>query len=109
MWLASARVVCDKKSENVGLAGAVIDSDDQPLSGAKVIVSEIGYTHTVATQHTDHEGKFRFTNLPPGKYTITASVSGHSALQGEAFWITRETLTVITVATIPKGKSLICQ
>lgn len=98
-----------RKLARVGLAGVVIDADGGPLPGAKVVVSELGNTHAVAKQDVDNMGNFQFIDLPPGKYTITASVKGHWGLQGEAFWITRGTLTRITLATFPNGRGPVCQ
>ncbi|MGH9688123.1 MAG: carboxypeptidase regulatory-like domain-containing protein [Candidatus Acidiferrales bacterium] len=98
-----------RSQERIGLAGSVIDSKAGPLAGAEVIVSALGQKNALAIQHTDDKGNFKFRDLPPGKYTITASVKGHPASPGEPFWITRGTLTKITLTTHPKGILAICQ
>jgi hypothetical protein len=98
-----------RHSHAIGLAGSVVDVDDGPIARAKVIVSDPLHTQPVATQRANNRGNFQFPDLPPGKYTITASAGGHRALQSESFWITRETLTKIEITTTRRGKLIVCQ
>jgi Carboxypeptidase regulatory-like domain len=96
-------------AKRIALAGAVIDSKDGPLAGAEVVLSGLDGKKVMATQRTDNKGRFKFYDLAPGKYTIDASVKDHYALPGEPFWITRGTLTKITLDTVPNGAGIVCE
>jgi hypothetical protein len=98
-----------RHSEKIGLAGTVVDLDEGPLARAKVIVSESVHNQPVATRHADNRGNFQFHDLPPGKYTITASARGYRALPSGTFWITRETLTKIDITATRNGRLFVCQ
>lgn len=54
--------------------GTVYQQDlEQPVPSAQVRIVETNQRTT-----TDQNGEFRFRNLPPGKYTLTASASGYN-------------------------------
>ena len=57
------------------LIGTVTDPGDASVPGVLVQLQEQG-TGMTRTFTTGPEGIFRFTNLPPGTYTITLTVQG---------------------------------
>ncbi|HET9768690.1 MAG TPA: carboxypeptidase regulatory-like domain-containing protein [Thermoanaerobaculia bacterium] len=60
------------------LAGTVRDNAGQPLPGVTVTVSGLGAPRV---QVTDAQGGFRFLNLSPGSYALTAELQGFSKLE----------------------------
>ena len=60
------------------LFGTVVDQQGEPLPGVTVILSEIGAPQI---QITNAEGQFRFLDLSPGKYTVTAQLEGFSTVE----------------------------
>mgnify|MGYP005844770923 CR=1 FL=1 len=79
--IARVRDVAHELSEEVIQVGGTVrskDGDRQPLSSARVTIRETG-----ATAVTDEEGRFRFANVPRGKYTIDVlAPDGRSAEMG---------------------------
>lgn len=62
--------------ENGNIFGKIIDSaNNEELIGANIMI--IGTTIGAAS---DLDGNFRINNIPPGKYTLTASMIGYSKL-----------------------------
>ncbi len=58
-----------------GMTGTVKDSSGAVVSGAHVEITGTSLVGSKA-QDTDASGQYRFANLPPGVYTITASAKG---------------------------------
>ena len=58
------------------LTGTVLDSNNNPVSNADILLQELGIT-TV----TDTSGNFTFTNAPSGEYTQVISKQGHQTQQ----------------------------
>jgi protocatechuate 3,4-dioxygenase beta subunit len=59
------------------LAGVVVSSDaSRPIRRAKVAIDG-GSPHVSKTIQTDEQGAFRFTQLPAGDFTLTASKGGY--------------------------------
>ncbi len=54
------------------LTGRVLDEQGQPLPAAHVVVIELDEATA-----TDAQGKFRFTDVPPGAYRLRASFVGY--------------------------------
>jgi outer membrane receptor protein involved in Fe transport len=62
------------------ISGTVVDMDGSPMPGVTVTVkspSAIGANATV----TGPDGRYRLLNLPPGVYTVTASLAGFSTVE----------------------------
>ncbi|PWT80312.1 MAG: hypothetical protein C5B57_12425 [Blastocatellia bacterium] len=55
------------------IAGVVKDQQGGVLPGVMVVVQGVDLTRTFTT---DSEGQYRFLNLPPGHYKVTASLQG---------------------------------
>ena len=53
-----------------GISGVVKDQADQPIRRALVTIAGDGLTRSLVT---DDEGRFAFTNLPAGRFTIQAA------------------------------------
>ena len=81
------------------LRGTVTDPSGALLAGAEVRLEE-PTTGFHATQNTDQSGAYEFPQIPPGKYTITASKSGFGKQVKAA------ELLVIQPATINFGLSV---
>jgi hypothetical protein len=60
------------------VTGAVSDASGAAVEGAAV-TAENESTGVKATEQSNHEGVYRFTNLPIGSYSITASATGFAA------------------------------
>jgi hypothetical protein len=59
------------------LFGTVADTQGEALPGVRVEVTGIGAPRV---QITDSNGAFRFVNLDPGGYQLTASLEGFSTV-----------------------------
>ncbi|MFN3413832.1 MAG: TonB-dependent receptor domain-containing protein, partial [Thermoanaerobaculum sp.] len=62
------------------ITGTVKDQQGQPLPGA-MVEAKNQETGLVARAMTDANGFYRLLNLPPGVYTLTASLSGFATLE----------------------------
>jgi outer membrane receptor protein involved in Fe transport len=60
--------------------GTVSDGNGQPLPGVKIEVKS-GSLQGMRTIVTDSQGRFRVPVLPPGTYTVTASLTGFRSAQ----------------------------
>jgi hypothetical protein len=57
------------------VSGTVVDNSGvRPLQGAEVRIDTLG-----RVTQADAEGRFRFTNLPAGTYTVSVSFTGAAA------------------------------
>ncbi len=84
------------------LAGTVLDGSGAALEGVSVRLSVAGETRTAAS---DGEGRFTFTGLPAGPYTLTWSKPGFAdattagTLMAGARQLAPQTLTVAAAST----------
>ena len=62
------------------LGGVVADATGAVLPGAEVVAKNAGTGLTV-TAMADAAGNYRFQTLPPGEYTIKATLAGFAALE----------------------------
>jgi len=60
------------------LFGSVLDTQGEALPGVRVELTGIGAPRT---QFTNAQGQFRFLNLDPGNYALTASLEGFSTVE----------------------------
>jgi len=66
-----------------GLSGTVTDISGAVIPGALVLARSLA-TGNEAKALSDGEGEFRFTQLVPGDYRITATAAGFSPVKQEA-------------------------
>ncbi len=80
------------------IVGAVQDSAGSALVGAKVEVDPIDREVV-----SDNQGQFRIPNLPPGKYTLTASYVGFKAFSGDITVTEGRTESVTAMLEVGSG------
>ncbi len=62
-----------KAAQTGALEGYVVDDSGLPIQGARVILTSPQMIGGAKTAVTDAEGKFRYSQLAPGKYTVEIS------------------------------------
>jgi hypothetical protein len=79
-WAVAARAAM--------LTGVVVENgSSKPLSGAQVVVSQIGTTAGIHATRTGRNGGFEFSSLAPGFYVIKASRPGFMPMEyGQKRW-----------------------
>ncbi len=75
------------------ITGVVTDTASKPVAGAAVVFTPSG-GGSVQTATTDANGSYTLSNVPPGTYTGTASLSGATATSGAVTVTSGQTLTV---------------
>jgi hypothetical protein len=65
--------------------------------------------NVIASKKSDKDGRFQFTDVHPGKYTLTVSLKGFSELSATTFWVTPWSTTTLQWAMVPEGKPIICE
>ena len=91
-FLATAPIAAAQASTAPGyrIAGSVVSrADGHPLTRARVEIVNVKDAKQVASTITSDDGKYEFTGLPAGKYTLTGAKRGYlpSAYdQHENFW-----------------------
>src|SRR3954447_4628101 len=63
------------------LAGTVKDASGAVLPGVTVEASSPALTEKTRTAVTDGSGQYRIIDLPPGTYTLTATLPGFNTVQ----------------------------
>ena len=81
-----------------GLAGTVTDANRAPLAGATVRIESHALIGGPRSVTTGKDGRFRFSDLPPGEYTITVDLQGYKTVV-----IEKTRLSVGMNAEIPIG------
>jgi hypothetical protein len=61
--------------DDVSISGKVVDSNNAPVAGATVTATLIT-TGVERTVTADEEGRYRIVELPPGTYSVKASMQG---------------------------------
>ena len=62
---------------NGSIVGTVVDSSGAAVAGAKVTITNVD-TQVTQTIQANDSGNYNATNLPPGKYKISTTMSGFS-------------------------------
>ena len=85
------------------VAGSVEDDNDAALQGVSIAIVSPVLIGGLRIITTDDDGRFRFSELPPGRYQITASKNGYQAVQIEGLEVsvgmTAEVPIVMTLHT----------
>lgn len=76
------------EAQNSSIAGLVKDSSGGVLPGVTVEAASPALIEKVRTAITDSEGLYRITDLRPGTYTVTLTLTGFSAYRREALELT---------------------
>jgi hypothetical protein len=63
-------------AQHASVSGTAVDSHGDPVRKAIVTITWQGTPRSWATERTDSEGRFKFENLPAGKYDLRANKSG---------------------------------
>ena len=80
------------------LAGVVRDSSDAVLPGVTVEASSPALIQKVRAAVTDGTGQYRITELPPGTYTLTVTLSGFSTVKREGVEVSGSGVIPINIA-----------
>ena len=88
-----------------GLRVVVKEAQELPLGGASCSLSAVPPGKTpIAAATSDEQGTARFTNVPPGRYTLTVTKEGFETLARSEVVIDEkpenEIVVVLTVATV---------
>jgi carboxypeptidase family protein len=93
---AAVMVVCAASAfAQVALTGTVKDSSGAVLPGVTVEAASPVLIEKVRSAISDGNGQYRITELPPGTYTVTFSLTGFSALKREGVELTGAGVTTI--------------
>ena len=76
------------------ISGIVTTADGTPAAGATVALGGASPRHPDIGLITDEEGRYRFTGLAPGVYTVIANASGHAQGSAEVEAVPGETATL---------------
>jgi hypothetical protein len=80
------------------LAGVVRDASEAVLPGVTVEVSSPVLIEKVRTATTDGTGQYRLTQLPPGTYSMTVTLTGFTTVKREGVEVTGSGVIAINVA-----------
>ncbi len=75
-------------SAQATLAGVIRDASDAVLPGVTVEISSPAMIEKTRTAVTDGSGQYRLTQLPPGIYTVTGSLTGFTTVRREGVEVT---------------------
>jgi protocatechuate 3,4-dioxygenase beta subunit len=90
----------------VELSGVVVDVSGRPIARAAVVLTDSGAGRTYGDV-TDEEGRFRFSSIEPGRYTIVSWTTGYAPIQyGASFVGQRGTLVTITAGQRPEDLTI---
>ena len=67
------------------ITGSVLDSEDQPLAFANVLLLAAGDSALVSGELTDDDGRFSLTVAEPGSYRVRAELIGFSKVYAPPF------------------------
>ena len=81
------------------VVGVVTDASGAGVPGASISMTNDA-TGVKATASTDSAGAYRFANLPPGTYTLTASASGFTATTVKAVQVQLNNTVTQNVALV---------
>ena len=86
------------------LQGTVEDQTGAVISGATVTITQTG-TQTQQTQTTSAEGFYRFSELPPGTYTVVVAATNFKSSTQDNVSIAAETPRSLDIKLPPGGAS----
>ena len=106
LLLALASVLSAQETTG-GLQGTVKDPSGAVVQNAEVTVKTSTLVGKDKSLNTDSNGYYRFANLPPGTYTITATASGFETTKREVQLEVGHLPTVDIVLALGKGSQVV--
>lgn len=85
------------------LRGAVLNANEDPLTGVRVVLSSPDLLGGDRERRTDPVGVFRFAGLEPGVYTVRISAKGHGDVVERAIQVAPDAVVVRTYYVTPVG------
>jgi hypothetical protein len=85
-------------SAQATLAGVIRDASDAVLPGVTVEISSPAMIEKTRTAVTDGSGQYRLTQLPPGSYMVTATLTGFTTVRREGVEISGSGVTAINMS-----------
>src|SRR6185295_19107714 len=79
------------------LTGVVRDPSDAVLPGVTVEASSPTLIEKVRTAVTDGSGQYRITEVPPGTYTLTVTLTGFTTVKREGVEVTGSAVFPINI------------
>jgi len=76
------------RAQNASIAGVVKDASGAVLPGVTVEVSSPALIEKTRTAVTDGAGQYKITNLLPGLYSVTFTLSGFSTYKRDEIEVT---------------------
>src|SRR5690242_18012963 len=87
--IGMALIPCDALAQAQGsITGVVRDASGGVLPGVTVEIASPALTEKTREVVTDGSGQYRFVDLRPGMYTVTATLPGFSTVKREGVEIT---------------------
>ena len=83
------------------LTGTVVEEQGQPLPGVEVTISSPSLMTPQLVRLTNDRGAFRFTFLPPGIYTLSATLSGFGTYKTENISVLLNMTTELGITMLP--------
>src|SRR4051794_2034439 len=80
------------------LAGVVRDASEAVLPGVTVEVSSGSLIEKLRTATTDATGQYRLTQLPPGSYSMTVTLTGFTTVKRDGIEVSGSGVIPINVA-----------
>src|SRR3954467_3605909 len=80
------------------IAGVVRDSSGAVLPGVTIEVSSAALIEKVRTATTDSTGQYRLTQLPPGTYSMTVTLTGFTSIKRDGIEVTGSGVVPINIA-----------
>lgn len=85
------------------LTGLVVDDQDQAFPGIEISISSPQLIAPQLSRVSNDLGSYRFPYLPPGTYTLTASLSGFKTFSVEGISIKLGLTTNVNVKMVPSA------
>jgi streptogramin lyase len=82
MRLLLGLLACIACAAHAQLGGTISSSGGENMAGVTVSAKAAGSTISTSV-FTDKQGRYRFTDLPPGKYRVLAQAVGYQTARGE--------------------------